>query len=271
MRDRRAPATATEGWDAAEFTGAVHAAVLGPAGAPDVVLVHGLGCSHRYFLPLARRLAPDARVAAVDLPGFGRTPGPPRAADVRGLSLALADWLRATGRGGAPLVAHSAGCQVVADLAAHSPDLAAPAVLLSPTMDRHARSTSRQLARLAADAPRERPALVPLLTRDYLTAGVRRIAATLDHLLDDPVEDKVGHLHAPTAVVRGRHDPVVSRRWAREVAALLPDGRLVEVPGAAHAVHHSAPDAVAAITRSALRAAQPRSRRAPGRARPAGS
>ncbi|GEC02399.1 hypothetical protein SSP24_00540 [Streptomyces spinoverrucosus] len=44
---------------------------------------------------------------AVDLPGFGRTPGPPGPLDVHGLSLALADWLRATGRGPAPLVADS--------------------------------------------------------------------------------------------------------------------------------------------------------------------
>jgi len=68
------------GWDAHEFTAAagtrVHAAVLGPPDAPEVVCVHGLGCSYRYWLPFARALAPHARTVAVDLPGFGRTPGP---------------------------------------------------------------------------------------------------------------------------------------------------------------------------------------------------
>lgn len=37
------------GWDAHEFTAAagtrVHAALLGPSGAPEVARVHGLGCS----------------------------------------------------------------------------------------------------------------------------------------------------------------------------------------------------------------------------------
>lgn len=242
---------------APEFTAAagtlVHAGVLGTAGAPEVVCVPGLGCSHRYFLPLARRLAPEARVSAVDLPGFGRTPGPREALDVRGLSLALADWLRATGRGGALLVANSGGCQVVVDLAVHSPDLLGPAVLVSPTMDRHARSRLRQVVRLAADVPRERPTLIPLIIRDYLTCGPRRMDATLRHLLADPVERKLHHVRTPTVVARGTRDPIVPHDWAREVAALLPHGRLAEVPGAGHALNYSAADALVGITRPLLR------------------
>lgn len=64
----------------------MHAAVLGRTDGPDVVCVHGLGCSHRYFGPLAEELAPFCRVIAPDLPGFGRTLGPPNALDVRGMS-----------------------------------------------------------------------------------------------------------------------------------------------------------------------------------------
>ncbi|MCE6994955.1 alpha/beta hydrolase [Saccharothrix sp. S26] len=241
----------------AEYTAAagtlVHAGVLGPRGAPEVVCVPGLGCSHRYFLPLARRLAPHSHVTAVDLPGFGRTPGPPEPLDVRGLSLALADWLRATGRGGALLVANSGGCQVVVDLAVHSPDLLGPAVLVSPTVDRHARSPLRQVARLVADIPRERPSLPFVVGPDYLACGPRRMAATFRHLLDDPVERKLHHLRTPVVVARGSRDPIVPHSWAAEVAALLPHGRLAEVPGAGHALNYSAADALAAVTLPLLR------------------
>ncbi|WP_447002167.1 alpha/beta fold hydrolase [Saccharothrix isguenensis] len=230
----------------------MHAGVLGPAGAQDVVCVPGLGCSHRYFLPLARLLAPDARVAAVDLPGFGRSPGPREPLDVRGLSLALADWLRATGRGGSLFVANSGGCQVVVDLAVHSPDLLGPVVLISPTMDRHARSAARQLGRLLADIPRERPTLSLVIARDYLTCGPRRFALTFRHLVDDPIEHKLHHVHTPAVVARGSRDPIVSAEWAAEVAALLPHGRLVEVPGAGHALNYSAADELARITRPLL-------------------
>ncbi|MDH6466278.1 pimeloyl-ACP methyl ester carboxylesterase [Micromonospora sp. A200] len=128
----------------------------------------GLGCSHRYFLPLSRRLAPQARVVAVDLPGFGRTRGPRQPLDMRGLSEALADWLVATGHPGTPLVANSTGCQGVVDLAWHSPQLLGPVVLVGPTMDGRARSAGRQILRLIRDAGRERPALGLALARDYL-------------------------------------------------------------------------------------------------------
>ncbi|MEU6153187.1 alpha/beta hydrolase [Actinosynnema sp. NPDC047251] len=253
------------GRPAAEFTEVagtrVHASVLGPADAPDVVCVPGLGCSHRYFLPFARRLAPAARVVAVDLPGFGRTPGPRTALDVRGLSLALAHWLRATGRDGVPLVANSAGCQVVVDLAVHSPDLLGPVVLNGPTMDRHARSPLRQIGRLLAGAPRERPTLGLVLVKDYFEAGPRRIITTFRYLLADPVEQKLHHVRTPALVVRGSRDPVAPGPWAREVVALLPDGRYVEVPGAGHTLNYSAPEELAAIVRPLLPRAGPQHRR----------
>lgn len=54
---------AVSGWGQTELTAAartrIHAALLGPPDAADIVCVHGLGCSHRYFLPLARQLSLD--------------------------------------------------------------------------------------------------------------------------------------------------------------------------------------------------------------------
>lgn len=244
------------GWWRSEVTAAagtrMHAAVLGPPGAPDVVCVHGLGCSHRYFLPFARRLAPAARVAALDLPGFGRTPGPREALDVRGLSLALADWLRATARGGALLVGNSGGCQVIVDLAVHAGQLLGPVVLNGPTVDRHSRSPLRQLLRTLANSRLERPTLSLVIARDYLDCGPRRLRATLYHLLGDSMERKLHHVRTPAVVVRGSRDLIVSKPWAEEVVAALPDGRLAEVPGAGHALNYSAPDELARITRSLL-------------------
>jgi pimeloyl-ACP methyl ester carboxylesterase len=248
---------ALNGWDAGEHTAAagtrVYAGLLGPPDAPAVVCVHGLGCSHRYFLPVARALRRDARVAAPDLPGFGRTGGPGRALDVRGLSLALADWLRATARGGAVLLANSTGCQVVVDLAVHSPELLGPVVLVGPTVDRHARSTPQQVARLLANSRWERPTLGPVLVPDWIACGPRRYVQTLAYMLADPVERKLPRLEVSTVVVRGGRDPIVPREWAREVVLGLPQGRLAEVPGVGHTVNWSAPLALARLVRPLLK------------------
>jgi len=214
--------------------------------------VHGIGCSHRYFLPVAKALAPDAHVVAPDLPGFGRTKGPARALDIRGLSLALAEWLRATGRVGSVLLANSMGCQVVVDLAVHSPELLGPVVLAGPTVDRQARTVRQQMTRLLADVRWERASLVPLLSRDYLVCGPRRYAETLRHTLSDRIEDKLSRVATAAMVVRGERDTIVPRRWAEEVTAGLPRADLLEVPGRGHTLNWSAPRELAEVVRPML-------------------
>lgn len=56
----------------------------------------------------------------------------------------------------------------------------------------------------------------------------------------------------PAIVVRGSRDPIAPREWANRAAALLPAGRCVEVPGAAHALNFSAPQQLAHLTRRLL-------------------
>ncbi len=47
---------------------------------PDVVFLHGLGASSRYWEPLAA-VSSGYRATAPDLLGFGRSPSPPEASD----------------------------------------------------------------------------------------------------------------------------------------------------------------------------------------------
>lgn len=212
-----------------------------------IVLIHGLGVSSRYMVPTLVRLMPTLRVYALDLPGFGRSSGPRAALPLTALADSLAGWMSATGLSCATLLGNSLGCQVITTLAQRHPDLISRAVLVSPTCDSSAPSAIRQITRLLADAPREHPAEVALATCDYLRAGPRRMWHTLLDAMDSPVEEQLAHLNAPTLVVRGGRDAIVSQDWVEKVAALLPHGHLAVIPDAPHAANYDAAQQLAAL------------------------
>jgi len=59
-------------------------------------------------------------------------------------------------------------------------------------------------------------------------------------------------VRAPALIVHGSRDPIVPRSWTEEVARLLPEGRLVVVPGTAHVVNYDAPSELACMIRAFL-------------------
>ena len=214
---------------------------LVPAGAPAVVLVHGVGVASRYFVPTAERLAPFHRVYAPDLPGFGRSDKPPEVLDIRGLAAALGAWMGAAGLERAVLLGNSVGCQIVADLAMREPARVERVVLAGPTMDPAARTWRQEIGRWLRNSRHERLSQAPISLRDYRRCGVRRFVRTFGYALEDRIEDKLPHVRVPALVVRGGLDTIVPQRWAEEVTRLLPRGRLVVIPGAAHTVNYNAP------------------------------
>ena len=223
----------------------------GPDATP-VVLVHGLAVSHRYLNPLAVALSPHHPVYVPDLPGFGLTERPGTAYDVAGHAEFLVDWLAAYRLGPVCLLGHSFGAEVAAALAARHPDLVRALVLAGPTSDPAARSRRGQLGRWLVDTLREAPWQAPVLLRDVRDARPWRVFATLSHSVRNAVESDLVRVTAPALVLAGARDPVVPAGWRAEAARLLPDGRAVTVPGAAHNVVTTAPGPVARAIRGLL-------------------
>lgn len=220
--------------------------------APDVVLVHGIGVSSRYWVPSAVLLAPYAQVHAVDLPGFGLSDKPAEPLTLPDLADVLAAWTETTGLIRPVVMGNSFGCQVTVELATRHPDLVRATVLVGPTIDPHARTAARQVGRWLIDGSREPPSQVVVILRDYIDCGMRRLRKTFEYALNDRIEEKLPRLAAPTLVVRGGRDPIVPEAWSEEVAALLPRGRLVVVPGAGHTVNYNAPLELVRVVRPFL-------------------
>ena len=216
-----------------------------PAEARPVVLVHGYGVSGWYLVPTAELLARYYPVYVPDLPGYGESQQPDHALSLAELAETLARWMNAVGISGATLLGNSYGCQIVAELAIRRPGLVERAVLVGPTVEPSRRSVPDLLLRLALDAFREHPRQVLIALRDYWRFGPRRALATFRDMVNDRTEDKLPAMPMPVLVVRGEDDPIVSQEWVERVTALLPRGRLVVVPGAAHAVNFDAPEALA--------------------------
>src|SRR5437879_4560738 len=154
-----------------DLDGPVHYADFGGTG-PTLVLVHGLGGSHVNWLAVAPVLARRARVLAVDLAGFGRTPLGERSADVHTNRVLLDRFLDAVAAGSAVLVGNSMGgllAMMEAALARAGgrarPGRARPAALRRGPGGRHGggplhavRAAARRRARpaLARSSPRPR-------------------------------------------------------------------------------------------------------------------
>jgi len=213
-----------------------------------LVLVHGLGMSHRYMRPALEIFAADFMTYAVDLPGFGRSEKPARVLNVNALSESLRAWLDANDIARAVFIANSFGCQICAHLAAGEASPVARLVLIAPTIDPDARTVRQQLFRLAMDAPHESPSLMWLAFREYFfVTGFRRAYRTLRIALADHIEERLPHIAAQTLVIRGEHDTLVPEAWGRRVAAMMPHARFVTVEDAAHAINYSAPEAFARV------------------------
>jgi pimeloyl-ACP methyl ester carboxylesterase len=220
-----------------------------PDGTLPVVLVHGLAVSSLYMVPTAEHLAPYYRVYAPDFPGFGKSEKPRHVLTIAELADVLAAYMRAVGLERAALVANSLGCQIVVEFALRYPEMIDRAVLIGPTMDRGAPTIPQQFWRLVRDTFREPPSQPFVIFYDYLKAGLRRTIITAHYGLQDRIEKKLPNVQIPTIIVRGARDPIVSQGWAEELAGLLPQGRLVVIPGSAHTVNYSHPTELVEVIR----------------------
>ena len=202
--------------------------------ATPIVLVHGLS-SGRTLKPLIRALGSRRPVFAPDLPGFGMSDQPIHPLDIPGLADALRSWLLDNQLSPAIVVGVAFGCQVAVDLAATYPSAVDRLVLVGPMFDPEAR-TARLALRWARNAPRSSPRLAPTIVHDFIDAGPWRSVRTLRRALEDPIEDKLGDIEAPTLVVRPERDHLVPAAWTERVAELIPEAELVVLPKAAHSI-----------------------------------
>jgi pimeloyl-ACP methyl ester carboxylesterase len=231
-----------------------------------LLLLHGLGCSSAAWGPALRCLglqALDQPVYAPDMPGYGRSPGPAGALGIAELADWSARFLDAHRIARAHVAGSSMGCQVALAMARRHPERVGGVVLVGPTCGRQS-GLGRYLAGLLVDGTRETLRYNSTLAWMYLQMGLPRYLATVRKMMQDDPLAAAGQVAATTLIVRGERDGIVSDAFAGELAAALPGGAFLRVPGAAHAAQFTRPDRFTALALAFLAGAQ----RGPSEAEP---
>ncbi len=230
---------------------------------PVVVLVHGAGMDHTVWALQARYLAHHGRaVLAPDLPGHGRSDGPPLET-VEGMSGWVVELLDAAGAARAALVGHSMGAAVALETAARHPDRVAALALVgtSAAMPVHqglldAATRGEDVAfGLVTDWAHGRPAHLGGSTTPglWLVGGTERLLQSepegvlaTDLAASDAYaggEAAAAQVRCPTLVVAGEDDRMTPPAAGRALAGAIPGARLEIIPGAGHSLMSERPDA----------------------------
>lgn len=264
----------------------------GPADAPPVVLLHGLGATNASMLPVLADLARDHHVFSPDTPGFGASEAPPWAYSADQLYRWLRSFLDAVDARGAIVIGNSLGGRLALELALRDPESVSKLVLLcaAPAFRRY-----RQLAPLAKVVPvalaraplgLPRPMVLRGLKRmfavpervpqswydaavdEYVNAmghaGHRRafISAALNIYTDEPFGeagfwDRLRGLSTPALFLWGSADKLVPSSFAHHVTEAVPAAESLIIPDSGHVPQFELPQLTMALTRNFLHPGRP--------------
>jgi len=252
---------------------AFHLAYLegGPADAPTLLLVHGIGADKDNWTRVSAFLTPRYRVIALDLPGFGGSSRPEDASygiddQVRNLAaFAAALHLEHFDLGG-----NSMGGWISAAYAAEHPQQVSSLWLLDPAglakaqpsemFKRVERGERVPLFASSAEQFREverfvfvRVPYVPGAVLNFLAQREARdyalnmkvFAQLRSELEQRPLETRIQGLPTPTLIVWGANDRVVDVSGAEELHGLLPNSQVSIMPNIGHLPMLEAPRASA--------------------------
>lgn len=258
----------------------VHAATGGrpfDAGKPAVVFLHGAGCDHTVWQLPARYFAwHGASVLAPDLPGHGRSQGPPLAS-LAELARWVGDLLEAAGADGAALVGHSMGAAIALEAAAAIPErvralaLVASAAsipvhkdLLAAARDDPARAYRMMTAWAHGSGAKlgGSPAPGLWMTGGTLALFARNAPGVLHADLAACAAwtsgpDAARRVRCPALVLIAGNDVMTPPKAGQELARLISGSRTATVPDCGHMLPVEAPDALLDELIGFLAAAKP--------------
>ena len=235
---------------------------------PAILFIHGLSGCWANWLEQMAVFADSHRVLAIDLPGFGHSPGDAGDTSMPGYARLCDELLAQLGIDSAVIVGNSMGGLIGAELAAAYPQRVKQLVLISPAgISTYAnrlvgrglplmRSFQRVIALGAAwtaansDTITRRPRMRELALKGVIAhpnrlsgalaaeqvrgAGTDGFLGALESIFEYDLSERLPLISCPTLVVWGQKDRLISVRDADRFATLIPGARKVLYPDTGH-------------------------------------
>jgi 3-oxoadipate enol-lactonase len=247
-----------------------------PWSSPEtVILHHGNAKSSRLWYAWVPLLARDYRVIRLDARGFGRSsvPSPGYAWSLEGFSTDLRHLMEHLGIDKAHLIGETIGGTIALDFAHRFPDrLRTVTACTSPykfrgvqayldyykiVKEQGVEAWVRQTADRRLEPGASDPAHHEWYAQEMSRTAQHVVLETLAYLATVDLTPILPKITTPALVLVGERSTMNTPDRAQGMAALLPRGRLVEVPGASGYVQHSAPDQCVEIWRDFVRSSRP--------------
>jgi len=211
------------------------------------LFLHGWGVDSTTFWPLMETLNGQGRLITLDFPGFGKSGFPPEAWGTREYAGMVCQLLDQLATGPCVVVGHSFGGRVAIRLAHEWPERVRGLVLIAsaglkreiPFRRKLRITTIRGLARLSESllpgpsGPKVKHWLYGrIASRDYLQAGELR--PIFVKVVNEDLGPLLPAIQKPALLIWGEHDQQTPPWMGRRMQALLPDARLVLLPGFDH-------------------------------------
>ncbi|MDQ3916039.1 MAG: alpha/beta fold hydrolase [Actinomycetota bacterium] len=251
----------------------------GPAGAPPVLLIHGLGASKASWLTVVPQLARHHRVVAIDLPGFGATSKPRGRYDAPWFAKHVLSFMEVADLRDALVAGNSMGGRVAMELALREPRMVRAIACLCPVAAFYERPflwaarwarpeagvfalrlprayLAEQLRLLFADPNRLHDDWYEAAIDDFLqtwrgpTARMAFFAALKNIYVEEPAGEsgfwmRLEKLEVPAMFVYGRQDVLISARFGGRVAKALPAAKVEVWDDCGHAPQLEHPERTA--------------------------
>lgn len=241
---------------------------IGGSGMP-IVLFHSLLADQSSFDPVARLMAKTHQVVMLNLPGFGASESV--GSSLESIADHIAGAIEALDFKQKPiLLGNGYGGFVALLTAIRHPGLASRLVLADcgAAFSEPGRAAFRGMSAAAKDkglgaiadvamrrlfAPefqQANPALIEERKKRFLAVDAQTFHGACDALATLDIRDQLRSVKVPVLVLVGEQDEATPPPMSRELAAGLPDARLVELPGCAHVPQLQAPETFMAAIRA---------------------